>query len=151
MSAGFDRHPFLLSVDNVAKQLDTDIEKGLTTPQVEKLSQEYDRNELDVGGAIQWYTIFIRQLFNAMIIVRFCLLQVFARADYVENQYALTIHLGLDTGRGRLIRVSGLGRRQCVGFCHCPQRFHRFRSRIHGREEDGRPSGPVVSECHGGP
>ncbi len=70
MSFEFNRHPFLLSAQDVADQLGTDVDKGLTTSQVETLSVQYPRNELNIGGVISWYTVLIRQLFNAMIIVR---------------------------------------------------------------------------------
>jgi hypothetical protein len=69
MAGQFDRHPFLLTPSAVASALKTDVDKGLNSAQVAQLQQEYPRNELDVGGAIPWYTIFIKQLFNAMILV----------------------------------------------------------------------------------
>lgn len=69
MAGQFDRHPFLLAPNDVAAALKTDVDKGLNTAQVAQLQQEYPRNELDIGGAIPWYTIFIKQLFNAMILV----------------------------------------------------------------------------------
>lgn len=69
MAGQFDRHPFLLAPNDVAVALKTDVDKGLNSAQVAQLQQEYPRNELDIGGAIPWYTIFIKQLFNAMILV----------------------------------------------------------------------------------
>jgi Na+-exporting ATPase len=69
MSRELERHPFLLSVKEVEDAFGTDRDRGLTTAQVVALSAEYGRNELDVGCAIPWYTIFIRQLCNAMILV----------------------------------------------------------------------------------
>lgn len=69
MAGQFDRHPFLLAPNDVAAALTTDVDKGLNSAQVAQLQQEYPRNELDIGGAIPWYTIFIKQLFNAMILV----------------------------------------------------------------------------------
>lgn len=69
MAAEFDKHPFLLPVDDVAKSLGTDVEKGLSSAAVAQLREKYPPNELDVGGAISWYTIFLRQLCNAMILV----------------------------------------------------------------------------------
>jgi Na+-exporting ATPase len=69
MAVEFPRHPFLLAVQEVTETCGTDIEKGLLSIQVAQLQRKYPLNELDVGGAISWYTIFIRQLFNAMILV----------------------------------------------------------------------------------
>jgi Na+-exporting ATPase len=69
MAAQFPKHPFLLPAEDVAAALNTDTEKGLSSAQVADLSQKYPKNELDVGGGVVWYTIFIRQLCNAMILV----------------------------------------------------------------------------------
>lgn len=63
------KHPFLLPVEEVAEDLKTNIDKGLTSAQVTELQAKYPPNELDVGSGIAWYTIFIRQLCNAMILV----------------------------------------------------------------------------------
>ncbi|KAI0536480.1 ATPase [Xylaria digitata] len=86
MAVQFERHPFLLSAEDVAKQLDSDLERGLSSAQVTQLQQKYPSNELDVGGAIPWYKIFIKQLLNAMILVLFFALALsFAVGDYVEG------------------------------------------------------------------
>lgn len=69
MAGEYERHPFLLTIQDVAKSLDKDIERGLTTSRVAELQQKYPPNELDIGGAIPWYKIFLKQLFNAMILV----------------------------------------------------------------------------------
>lgn len=68
MSADFGKHPFLLPPVEVAATLKTDIDDGLTSAQVAQLQQTCPPNELDVKGAIPWYTIFLKQLFNAMIL-----------------------------------------------------------------------------------
>jgi magnesium-transporting ATPase (P-type) len=70
MAAEFPRHPFLLSVREVEQAAGTDVDRGLTSSRAAELQQQYPPNELDVGGSIAWYTIFIRQLCNAMILVR---------------------------------------------------------------------------------
>ena len=70
MSGEFPKHPFLLDIPDVVQALGTDVDKGLNETQVAQLQQKYPRNELDIGGSVAWYTIFIRQLFNAMILVR---------------------------------------------------------------------------------
>lgn len=69
MAAEFPRLPFLLPIQDVFKALESDPDRGLSSVQVAQLREKYPPNELDVGGAIPWYTIFLRQLFNAMIIV----------------------------------------------------------------------------------
>lgn len=67
--AEFPRHPFLLSVAETAQALSTDIEKGLTSSQVAQLQQKYPKNELDIGEGIPWYSLLMKQILNAMIIV----------------------------------------------------------------------------------
>lgn len=66
-----DRHPFLLPVDDVARQLGTNIENGLTARKVAELQKECPPNELVDGGGIAWYKILTKQLSNAMILVSY--------------------------------------------------------------------------------
>ena len=66
---GTDRHPFLLSVEDVARQLGTNIETGLSARQVAELRNEVPPNELEGGGGVSWYKILIKQISNAMILV----------------------------------------------------------------------------------
>ena len=70
MAAEFSRHPFLLSAQDVAAELQTDIDKGLTKTQVQEQQGQHPEHELDVGGAIPWYKILTKRLFSATIIVR---------------------------------------------------------------------------------
>lgn len=64
-----DRHPFLLSVEETARQLETSTETGLSARKVQELQRECPRNELEDEGGIAWYRILIKQLTNAMILV----------------------------------------------------------------------------------
>ena len=64
-----ERHPFLLSVGDVAKQMGTNIETGLTARKAAELQRECAPNELVGGGGIAWYKILTKQLSNAMILV----------------------------------------------------------------------------------
>jgi Na+-exporting ATPase len=84
--ADFPKHPFLLSVEETAKALGTDINKGLTSQQVSELSQKYPKNELDVGGSVAWYKLLTKQLLNAMILVlAFAMGLSFGIKDYIEG------------------------------------------------------------------
>jgi magnesium-transporting ATPase (P-type) len=67
-----DRHPFLLSYNDVASQLQTNLETGLTSRQVQDLRAKCPENVLDSGGGVSWYRILLKQISNAMILV--CLL-----------------------------------------------------------------------------
>ncbi|OAA58424.1 potassium/sodium efflux P-type ATPase [Niveomyces insectorum RCEF 264] len=82
----FEIHPFLLSVDDVAKQLQTDVEKGLTDLQVKQRQEAYGRNELEVEEPTPWYSILVKQFCNAMILVLFIVLAVsFGIGDNIEG------------------------------------------------------------------
>ncbi|KAH8676233.1 potassium/sodium efflux P-type ATPase [Xylariales sp. PMI_506] len=86
MAGDFHRHPFLMTVADVVTSLETHMDTGLTSAQVTLLQDEHPPNELDVGGAIPWYTIFLRQLFNAMILVLFFAMALsFGVSDYIEG------------------------------------------------------------------
>lgn len=64
-----ERHPFLLSVGDVAEQMGINVETGLTSRKVAELQRECATNELVGGGGIAWYKILTKQLSNAMILV----------------------------------------------------------------------------------
>ncbi|KAG6252182.1 hypothetical protein E4U24_000733 [Claviceps purpurea] len=82
----FPKHPFLLSAEDTAKALHTDLETGLTTAQVNELQQTYPRNELDVGEGVPWYKILTKQVLNAMIIVLALAMALsFGIKDYIEG------------------------------------------------------------------
>lgn len=66
-----DRHPFLLSVEDVAQQLGTSTETGLSARKVQELQKGNPQNELEGGGGTPWYSILLKQCSNAMILVRF--------------------------------------------------------------------------------
>ncbi|KAI1170746.1 hypothetical protein F4777DRAFT_567982 [Nemania sp. FL0916] len=86
MASSFETPPFLLPVEDVARHLHSNLERGLSSSQVAQLQQTCPPNELDVGGTIPWYKIFVRQLLNAMILVLFFALALsFAVGDYIEG------------------------------------------------------------------
>lgn len=67
--SGTDRHPFLLSIEDVVSQLGTNLETGLTDKRVAELKKQYPPNELDDGGGVSWTAILLKQVSNAMILV----------------------------------------------------------------------------------
>jgi magnesium-transporting ATPase (P-type) len=98
MTAQFERHPFLLSVEDVASKLDTNLDRGLSSAQVAQLQQKYPPNELDVGGAIPWYKLFIKQLLNAMILVRSLMHRCLRRQLIVGQVLFLAMALSFAVG-----------------------------------------------------
>lgn len=129
MAGESERHPFLLSVQDVAKHLETDIERGLTSAQVAQFQEKYPPNKLNIGGAIPWYTIFLRQLFNAMILVRFS--QLVAIMMNTHSCVGAILCYGTEFRCTRLRR----GWRPCCR--HLPQRFYWLLSRVWRRKKDG--------------
>jgi hypothetical protein len=69
MAAELPNHPFLLSIEETAAALETNVDDGLPTSAVADRQNKYPPNELNVGGGVAWYTILSKQLINAMILV----------------------------------------------------------------------------------
>ncbi|CAK7239439.1 MAG: potassium/sodium eff [Sporothrix thermara] len=82
----FTKHPFLLAVQDVAAQLETDVDRGLTAAQVQERQAQYGPNELEVHEPTPWYAILVKQFCNAMMIVLFVILGVsFGIGDMIEG------------------------------------------------------------------
>ncbi|ETR98034.1 potassium/sodium efflux P-type ATPase [Trichoderma reesei RUT C-30] len=98
--AEFPKHPFLLTVEETAQALGTNVDTGLTSEQVSALQAKYPKNELDVGGTIPWYSILAKQMLNAMIIVLvFAMALSFGIKDYIEGGVlAFVIFLNVTIG-----------------------------------------------------
>lgn len=66
---GFEKHPFLMSIEETTQLLQTDIETGLSDTKVQELQQRYGPNRLEGEGGVKWYSILGKQISNAMILV----------------------------------------------------------------------------------
>ncbi|KAB8290175.1 hypothetical protein EYC80_011044 [Monilinia laxa] len=79
-------HAFLLTPQDAASQLSTNLETGLTARQVQSIQASHPPNELNTGGSISWYKILIKQISNAMILVLvFAMALSFGVGDYIEG------------------------------------------------------------------
>ncbi|KAK6597680.1 Calcium-transporting ATPase 3-like protein 1 [Botrytis cinerea] len=79
-------HAFLLTPQDAASQLSTNLETGLTASKVQSIQASHPPNELDTGGSISWYRILIKQISNAMILVLvFAMALSFGVGDYIEG------------------------------------------------------------------
>ena len=63
------QQPFLLSVDEVVQYLETNQDAGLSNAQVQQYRQKYGENKLEGEGAVKWYSLLIKQISNAMVLV----------------------------------------------------------------------------------
>lgn len=82
----YERHPFLLSAEETARLLDTDLETGLTDVKVQDRQQRYGRNHLEGDAGIKWYTLLGKQVSNAMIMVLILAMALaYGVSDYVEG------------------------------------------------------------------
>lgn len=68
-SPEYTKHPFQLTSNDVAQQLQTDIETGLSPAAVKELQNKYGLNKLAGEGGVKWYAILSKQMTNAMILV----------------------------------------------------------------------------------
>ncbi|CAG8978988.1 hypothetical protein HYALB_00011032 [Hymenoscyphus albidus] len=85
-------HPFLLSIEDVATQLGTSIETGLSARRVQELQNSNPPNELEGGGGTPWYRILLKQCSNAMILVLvFAMALSFGVEDYVEGAVLVAV------------------------------------------------------------
>lgn len=66
----YERHPFLLSIDELVPLLGTNLETGLTEAKVQENQQKYGANRLSSEGGAKWYALLLKQIANAMILVR---------------------------------------------------------------------------------
>lgn len=79
-------HAFLLTPEDAASQLSTNLETGLTARQVQTIQASHPPNELNTGGSISWYKILLKQISNAMILVLvFAMALSFGVSDYIEG------------------------------------------------------------------
>lgn len=67
----YSRHPFLLSVDELYCLFDsTNAETGLSQLNAREAQEKYGPNKLEGQGVVQWYSVLLKQISNAMILVR---------------------------------------------------------------------------------
>jgi len=67
--AEFSKHPFQLSVKEVADFLTTSQESGLSSSQANENKTKYGENKLEGEGGVKWYAVLLKQVSNAMILV----------------------------------------------------------------------------------
>ncbi|KAI5290801.1 Na+ ATPase [Ascosphaera aggregata] len=83
----YERHPFLLSVEKLAQDLGTHLEAGLQgDAKIQELQRQYGPNRLSGEGGPRWYTLLMKQISNAMILVLILAMALaYGVSDYVEG------------------------------------------------------------------
>lgn len=71
----YTKQPFLLSVDEIKYEIETNLESGLSSSQVQQYQEKYGPNRLEGDGGVSWYSILGKQISNAMILVSLISLQ----------------------------------------------------------------------------
>ena len=69
MAQEYERHPFLLPAQELYRHLGTNKDTGLSKVKAQETLQHYGPNRLKGEGAVQWYSVLIKQISNAMILV----------------------------------------------------------------------------------
>ena len=82
----FTKHPFLLSVNEVVSHLNTTKESGLSKSQAQQYVQKYGENKLEGEAETRWYSILLKQISNAMILVLVLAMALsYGVTDFVEG------------------------------------------------------------------
>lgn len=68
-SLEYPRHPFQLTSEEVLKHLQTDADSGLAPAKAKELQSKYGANKLSGEGGVKWYSVLLKQVSNAMILV----------------------------------------------------------------------------------
>lgn len=91
----YERHPFLLSVDQIVQYLGTNLETGLTgDAKIQELQQKYGPNRLSDEGGVKWYALLGKQVSNAMVLVSLFLFFLYCTDCFriLQSVYPATIY-----------------------------------------------------------
>ena len=82
----FRREPFLLSAEEISNYLETNVDSGLRSAQIERYRQKYGENKLEGEGGVHWHTLLLKQISNAMILVLvLAMAPSYGVTDYIEG------------------------------------------------------------------
>ncbi|CUS14038.1 unnamed protein product [Tuber aestivum] len=65
----FSKPPYQLSADEVAQELGTNLETGLSPSQAKQNLGQYGENKLEGGEGVPMWKVFIKQISNAMVLI----------------------------------------------------------------------------------
>jgi magnesium-transporting ATPase (P-type) len=75
----YPSHPFLLPPSQIFDQLGTNHEKSLSQLKVQEAQKTYGPNEIEGQSGVKWYSVLLKQISNAMILVRTPQVKVMAK------------------------------------------------------------------------
>ncbi|KAL8691070.1 MAG: hypothetical protein Q9218_003632 [Villophora microphyllina] len=82
----YPKHPFTSTAKDVFDHLQTNDEVGLDRSSVEEAQRRYGPNKLEGEGAVQWHTVLLKQISNAMILVLVLAMALsYGVTDYIEG------------------------------------------------------------------
>ncbi|OJD36706.1 potassium sodium efflux p-type fungal-type [Diplodia corticola] len=82
----YPKHPFQLSVDQAREHLGVNIEQGLSAAEATSRRSKYGENKLMGEGGVKWYSVLLKQVSNAMILVLLLAMALsYGVSDYVEG------------------------------------------------------------------
>jgi len=80
------------SVEEIVEYLKTNVKQGLSTHEAEKRLKKYGKNELPKPPSTSLFKIFVRQLFDFMVIILFVAgIVSFAIKDFIEGAVLLAV------------------------------------------------------------
>merc|ERR1712054_8619 len=75
-----------LASGQVAEQLETNVERGLTTQDATDRLRQYGHNELETSGGVSWWRILLRQVSNSLtFVLAIAMILSFVTLDFIEG------------------------------------------------------------------
>ncbi|KAL8770141.1 MAG: hypothetical protein Q9194_005248 [Teloschistes cf. exilis] len=82
----YPKHPFISTARDILDQLQTNDEVGLDRSTVQEAQEKYGPNKLEGEGVVQWHTVLVKQISNAMILVLVLAMALsYGVTDYIEG------------------------------------------------------------------
>ncbi|KAB2580820.1 putative potassium sodium efflux p-type atpase protein [Lasiodiplodia theobromae] len=82
----YPKHPFQLSIDQLKEHLGVHPEQGLSASEATQKRSQYGENKLMGEGGVKWYSVLLKQVSNAMILVLLLAMALsYGVSDYVEG------------------------------------------------------------------
>ncbi|KAL8695872.1 MAG: hypothetical protein Q9224_003107, partial [Gallowayella concinna] len=82
----YPKHPFLLPCEVLIESLQTNDETGLSPVKAQEAQGSYGPNKLEGEGGVKWYSVLLKQISNAMILVLVLAMALsYGVTDYIEG------------------------------------------------------------------